>query len=264
MQVSGLGFFAVECSCSPNSRIRHKKCDEAKPTCSKCVEGGWKCDLVSAPLIASSRGPQDVTPPIRGLAYPSARPLLDNERGHMEYFHVICAKEFSLYFELPVWENIILESTLAEPALHHAAIAIGALSRSRYHPAIWEASPTTSFSIRHYGLAIQALYSQLDRSSQSLKLAILASIVFSLIESLLGLDSRLELHLQAGSAMLKHFYMKRERSIAISTQTSSSSLVEDLPAGYDLLANAIFQLTTQVNLLWCLGVHSSKFSNNDL
>lgn len=195
-----------------------------------------------------------MTPPIRSLQYPSVRPLLDDERGHMEYFHVVCAREISLYFELPVWENIILQGTLAEPTFHHAALAIGQLSRSRYHPAICEASSTTSFSIRHYGLAIQALHSQLDRSSQSLRLAVLASIVFSLIEFLLGLDSRLEVHLQAGCAMLKNLYMEHERSIAISTQNSPSNLVGDLPVGYDLLANGIFQLTSQVSLLMAFSV----------
>lgn len=201
--------------------------------------------------------------PIRSPRYPSARSLSDDELGHMEYFQVVCAGEISLFFELPIWENIILQGTLAEPALHHAALAIGALSRCRYYPATWEASPITSFSIRHYGLAIQALHSQLDSSFQSWKLAILASVVFSLIEFLLGLDSQLEVHLQAGCTMLENLYLEHERPIPASTQTSYSSIIEDLPTGYDLLANAIFQLTAQVNLMRRLGSDSSKYYHND-
>lgn len=188
-----------------------------------------------------------MTPPIRSLRYPSARPLLDGEHKHMEYFQVVCAGEFSLFFELPAWENIILQGTLAEPALHHAALAIGALTSSRYHPDIWQTPPAIVFSIRHYSMAIQDLHRRLDGSSQSLELAVLTSVVFSYIEFLLGLDSRVEMHIQAGCAMLKNLYTRHDRTLAVSTQAGSNCQVGSLSTRYDLLASAMFQLTAQVN-----------------
>ncbi|KAJ5578808.1 uncharacterized protein N7459_007772 [Penicillium hispanicum] len=197
--------------------------------------------------MARSQQLRDAIPPIRSLRYPSARPLLDDERVHMEYFHVVCAREFALYFELPIWENVILQGTLTEPALHHAALAIGTLSRDRYHPAIGEASSATLFSIRHYGLALQALCSRLDESSQTLEIAVFCSVVFSHIEFLLGMDSQVEVHLQAGGTMLESLYIRHERAIPISSGISSNPLIERLSANYDLLATAIFQLTTQLH-----------------
>jgi hypothetical protein len=188
-----------------------------------------------------------MTPPIRSLRYPSARPLLDGEHEHMEYFQVVCAGEFSLFFELPAWENIILQGTLAEPALHHAALAIGALTSSRYYPHIWQTPPAIAFSIRHYSMAIQDLHHRLDGSSQSLELAVLTSIVFSYIEFLLGLDSRVEVHVQAGCAMLENLYTTHDRTPAVSTQAGSNYQVGSLFTSYDLLASAMFQLTAQVN-----------------
>jgi hypothetical protein len=188
-----------------------------------------------------------MTPPIRSLRYPSARPLLDGEHEHMEYFQVVCAGEFSLFFELPAWENIILQGTLAEPALHHAALAIGALTSSRYHPDIWQTPRATAFSIRHYSMAIQDLHCRLDESSQSLEVAVLASVVFSYIEFLLGLDSRVEMHIQAGCAMLENLYTRPDRTLAVSTQAGSNCQVGSLSTSYDLLASAMFQLTAQVN-----------------
>jgi hypothetical protein len=117
------------------------------------IKAGWKCDFV---LSSPSKAQQYVmTPPIRSLRYPSARPLLDGEHELMEYFQVVCAGEFSLFFELPAWGKIILQGTLAEPALHHAALAIGALTSSRYHPDIWQTLRGSAFSIRHYSMAIQ-------------------------------------------------------------------------------------------------------------
>ena len=190
-----------------------------------------------------------MAPPLRGLRYPSARPLLVGEHEHMEYFQVVCAEEFSLFFELPVWKSIILQATLAEPALHHAALAIGALTRSRYHPDIWHTPSAIAFSIRHYSMAIQDLRYRLGGSSQSLELAVLTSVVFSYIEFLLGLDSRAEMHIQAGCAILEHLHTRHDRTLALSTQAGSNCQFGSLSTRYGLLASAMFQLTAQFNYL---------------
>jgi len=187
-----------------------------------------------------------MTPPIRSLRYPSARPLLDGEHEHMEYFQVICAGEFTLFFELPAWENIILQGTLAEPALHHAALAIGALTSSRYHPDMWQAPRAKAFSIRHYSMAIRDLYCRLDESSQSQEVAVLASVVFSYIEFLLGLDSRVEVHIQAGCSMLENLDTAPDRTLAVSTQAGSNCQDGSLYSRYDLLASGMRKLTAQV------------------
>jgi hypothetical protein len=199
-----------------------------------------------------------MTPPIRGLRYPSVRPLLDGEHEHMEYFQVVCAGEFSLFFELPAWKNIILQATLAEPVLHHAALAIGALTSSRYHPDIWHIPPAIAFSIRHYSTAIQDLRRRLDGSSQSLELAVLTSVVFSYIEFLLGLDSRTVMHIQAGCAILENLYT---RTLAVSTLAGSNCQVGSLSTRYHVLASAMFQLTAQVNCLVAFRSNSNKSIN---
>jgi hypothetical protein len=171
---------------------------------------------------------------------------MDGEHKHMEFFQVVCAGEFSLFFELPAWENILLQGTLAEPALHHAALTIGALASSRYYPDIWQKPQAIMFSIRHYSMAIQDLHRRLDGSFQSLELAVLTSVMFSYIEFLLGLDSRIEMHIQAGCAMLKSLYSRQDRTFADSTQAGSNYQVGSLSTRYDILASAMFRLTTQV------------------
>jgi Fungal Zn(2)-Cys(6) binuclear cluster domain. len=247
MQVSKLRPYSVKSAFKSRGRTRHKKCDEARPACSPCIRAGWSCDFVSSsPFEASQYG---MTLPIRRLRYPSARPLLYGEHMHMEYFQVVCAGEFSLYFELPAWRNIILQATLAEPALHHAALAIGALTRSRYYPGIWHTPPAIAFSIRHYSMAIRDLRRRLDGSSQSLELAVLTSVVFSYIESLLELDSRTKMHIQAGYAILEDLRTRHDRTIAVSSQVGSNCQVGNVSTRYNLLASAMFQLTAQLNCL---------------
>ncbi|KAL7966035.1 hypothetical protein HDV63DRAFT_397478 [Trichoderma sp. SZMC 28014] len=250
------GVRKVSTGCLTCNRTRHKKCDEARPACSNCIGAGWKCDFVSSSL---SGAPQyDTTSPICNLQHPSARPLLDGEHKHMEYFQVVCAREFSLIFELPAWDNIILQGTLAEPALHHAALAIGALASSHYYPDIQQTPPAIVFSIRHYNMAIQDLHRRLDGSSQSLELAVLTTVVFSYIEFLLGLDSQVKMHIQAGCAMLKSLYTRYGRADAVPAQAGSNCQMSSLSTRYDLLASAMFQLTAQVDYLMAFRFDSNN------
>jgi hypothetical protein len=199
-----------------------------------------------------------MTPPVRSLRYPTARPLLNGEHEHMEYFQAVCAGEFSLYFELPAWKDIVLQGTLTEPALHHAALAIGALTRSRYHPDIGQTPAAISFSLRQYSMAIQDLHRRLDGSSQSLALAILTSVVFSLIEFLLGFESRVEMHVQAGCAMLENLYARHDRTLMVPTLSGLNLQVGSLPTSYDLLASAMFQLTAQINSFVAFRSHGNN------
>jgi hypothetical protein len=123
--------------------------------------------------------------------------LLKLDGLHMDYFRVVCAPEFSLYFEQPIWETLIQQAATTEPAIYHAALAIGALGRSRYCPGTDLAGSATRYSLQQYGSAIQALQRRLDLSPQSLELSVLASIVFVVVEIHLGLNSKAELHARA-------------------------------------------------------------------
>ena len=176
----------------------------------------------------------------------------------MAYFHVVCAGEFALCFELPAWEGIVLQGTLAEPALHHAALAIGALTRSRYHPDRWRTPGAMAFSIRQYSMAIRDLHRRLDGSSQSLEVAVVASVVFSYIEFLLGLDSRAGMHIQAGCAVLESLGTRTERTPAVATQAGSDGRVGDLATKYDLLASGMLQLSAQVDYSMAIWSQSSS------
>jgi hypothetical protein len=56
-----------------------------------------------------------------------------SDSSYFDCFFNIYSKEFSLYFESPVWESIILQAACTEPCIRHAALAIGAMSKNNYH-----------------------------------------------------------------------------------------------------------------------------------
>jgi hypothetical protein len=134
-------------------------------------------------------------------------PLHDFDVLHFEYFREVCAPEFSLFFELALWERIVLEACI-EPCIGHAALAIGALTRSHYQPsgsgdASLQVESVTEYSIKQYNLAIQELNSCLDISTRSWELAILGTIVFVAIEVLQGYDNKVQILLCSAFAILK-------------------------------------------------------------
>ena len=111
--------------------------------------------------------------------------------------------EFSLYFELESWQSIIMHGVYTEPCMWHAALAIGALGRSRYLPNSAVPIDLTGYGWRQYTLAIQQLNNQIGTSAQGWELALLGSVVFVAIEMLLGQTNRVQVHLQGAGKILK-------------------------------------------------------------
>jgi hypothetical protein len=110
------------------------------------------------------------------------------DRIHFDYFRQVSAKDYALYFDYPGWSDMVLRLAHAEPSIYHAALAISALSRNRYHP-IRRYSQVTRNTLEDYatsqfGQAIQLLNNRLDKSDRSAELAAMASIIFFHFESL--------------------------------------------------------------------------------
>ncbi|KAI1071964.1 hypothetical protein LB507_005500, partial [Fusarium sp. FIESC RH6] len=143
------------------NRTRRKKCDEKKPACSRCIQGGWHCDFLFVPIhehtaeastvlgiveayiprlgqenvIASWTDTSHVGPPGRISVLPShLRNLNGLQAGLVDYFRAVCAPEFSLYFLSDGWERLILQTIYSEPWALKANLSISTLSRSHYSP----------------------------------------------------------------------------------------------------------------------------------
>ncbi len=168
-------------------RIRRKKCNEIKPACSQCLETGRQCDFLLLPR------PLDI-------AQTLSSDFGEHAMLHFEYFKTICIPEFSLYFEDPVWERIVLQAATTEPCMQHAALAIGALSRSQYDIAAFSLS-ASEYSVTHYSLAIQALREHLEYAQNS-ELAVLGTLLFVVIEMLFGDDNRVAALVRSSFALI--------------------------------------------------------------
>lgn len=193
-----------------NCRIRHKKCDERLPSCSPCTSTGRKCDFERATVgtpLETIRKCQSLHLFIDLKRNQLSVAPLNNaiDQVHFDYFVNVCTREFSLYFESPAWESIVLQAAWTEPCIRHSALALGAMSRHNYHH--HPHSPQSldlllEYSIKQYNMALRALHDTLDGSMQSLELAILGSIVFIAFEVLWGADMRVKVHMDGAFSIL--------------------------------------------------------------
>jgi len=112
-------------------RIRHKKCDEARPACSQCSSIGRRCDLIQSNPnyhirisdIALTQMPRMGLELVRPSLPYHMRNLTHAEASHLDYFRLVCARDFALYLVSGPWESLLLRSVHLEPSICHAALA---------------------------------------------------------------------------------------------------------------------------------------------
>lgn len=186
------------------NRIRHKKCDESRPACFRCSSTGRQCDFIlpAQPhrnLLLEDDVEDDLSLarfiPV-SLRHPAGSSLDLVSRFEFiqfEFFRLVCAPEYGIFFETPSWESLVLRSAFTEPCIYHAALAIGASTWHHYSPVSHWYDPATrarsaaEYSTIQYNLAIHCLNARLGSSAPGrdlTKLTILSAILFINIEFL--------------------------------------------------------------------------------
>ena len=172
------------------------------------------------------------------LGVPGHRRHLDrNEVIIFDYFRSICAQEFSLYFQSPIWERFVLYVAHAEAWAFHAALAISVLSRRSYTPLHNDTTLQTDFPTLHYNQAIRALNQRLDATAESAELAVLGSVLFINLEFLrahtlehepsrVNAPSLVAVHLRGGLGVLRNLGDMRGGHLSLNAQHLKVALEE--------------------------------------
>ena len=184
MQVSGASP-AVDVQFSPGPRIRHVKCDEARPSCQRCTNTGRKCDGYPQDLTVHSEDSpgqamlQRISTQIPGNA---------TERRGFNYFVLNTSAELSGYFDTSFWQRILLQASVAEPALRHAVISIGTLHESFANRELDYSSHSTErgFALNQYTKAIGHLRRSLATGNQAPLTALMSCVLFVCFDSIRG------------------------------------------------------------------------------
>jgi hypothetical protein len=113
-------------------RIRHLKCDESKPNCTRCLKSGYKCDGYDAPPISPPRNTRSrKTPPPKVHNTLPTLPRFDDPRQRDIFaFFVSCSSDSSsLYFGADFWARRVLQLSLSEDSIRYALCSLSALQR---------------------------------------------------------------------------------------------------------------------------------------
>lgn len=157
-------------------RIRRIKCDEAEPSCRQCFRGHRICD--GYPHRESSVSMSTMSPTNFSDLFKT-----DRERRCFEFFRRDTVPQLSGSFESPFWTHLLLLATHHEPAVQHAAIALGALHECFEHHLSNQAEVNLSFALQQYVRAIGLVTKPIrERGKQAADVALMTCVIFVCFE----------------------------------------------------------------------------------
>lgn len=195
-------------------RTRRVKCDEAKPTCVRCVKSGYECNGYAV----SRRQTNLLLPKFCDLRSEDQGPLLNFPRtgvyiqpssslhfgSNIEYQHFIIfqtktAPELTGYFDSTVWNRKVLQACHDQEYARHAVVALGALWRaqeiSQTTPNLFplslegcqEAKALYAFALKEYGKAIRLMREiSKQQDPDRLRNTLMSSLLTTCFESYIG------------------------------------------------------------------------------
>ncbi|KAK0101749.1 hypothetical protein ONS95_006901 [Cadophora gregata] len=222
-------------------KIRRVKCDEAKPSCKRCSSTGRKCDgyfycgvpsSTTPRLLPPTNNTRDVTTTNSTIDVCPSLNFLDSnlEQRSFSFFHQNTIPQLSSIFGSPSWKQLnrlLLQAVYHEPAVRHAAVALGALHEqfelnSRPHLSQNEQSLNTQFAVQQYVKALGYLVSPAKRRGKpAADVALITCILFVCFENLRGEYAMALSHINGGVKIIEE--IAQTSSTPISPDNSESS-----------------------------------------
>lgn len=207
---------------APWSRIRRVKCDEEKPSCLRCTSTGRKCDGYTSGNVRQPRAstvPETVS---RTISTASRRllpklPGDDNERRHFMLFRGQTVPLLITYYDTKFWNQLILQLSQAEPAVHHSVVALASLRRgfmssdgeydTEYQVAL------DQYGLQQYNKAIADLHKQISiKGDKSIDVVLVCCILFTCFDMLRGDFGSAGKHLLGGLKIFSNMQQSRRTS----------------------------------------------------
>ncbi|PYI19746.1 hypothetical protein BO99DRAFT_473482 [Aspergillus violaceofuscus CBS 115571] len=193
-------------------RARHVKCDETSGACNQCTSTGRHCEYDASRLprssgaIARAIWPQSVVQ-IAPIARPDTN--TDEQRCFSIFFHQT-APRMADWFNVEVWQRIVLQISLAEPAAYHAAVALSALHEDVEMRGLCRAGQHGMhdshhlFAFTQYGKAMVMLRRRLASNDPHVRMvALICCITFICVELLHGSYKSASVHLRRGVQLVE-------------------------------------------------------------
>ncbi|KAK2022945.1 hypothetical protein LX32DRAFT_709206 [Colletotrichum zoysiae] len=212
-------------------RNRRKKCDEGKPACAACLKyqgycPGYPASKTQAAATAQNRRP--IRPKLAAAVADRADADADADGGgpmtmtmttsrpryaslvfsdQLERDHFDCwlrLVDSSLLFRNDLLSLVVPQLSWSDPALRHAALAVGAAAfggATRERRILGNGGAHHLATLTHYGRALRLLSSP----PVSAERALVACLLFVLLECLRGRTAAALTHINHGVRIIEHF-----------------------------------------------------------
>ncbi|KAK1987715.1 hypothetical protein LZ30DRAFT_579450 [Colletotrichum cereale] len=170
------GIARVKTGCA-TCKARRVKCDEGRPSCSRCFSAGRKCDGYSSPPSRTYSWAQ----PIRSrpqLMSTAATPNVDGSAAAgraMRFYCSVAAPALTGSLSETFWTTLVVQVSNQEPVAGHAVLALASLYET-FAKGVRKSAP---FAVWHYNKAIRLL-----RSTRDPALVLFVCVLFICIELL--------------------------------------------------------------------------------
>ncbi|KAJ0417151.1 hypothetical protein BJY00DRAFT_290018 [Aspergillus carlsbadensis] len=237
-------------------KLRHVKCDEAKPECVQCQQSGRKCDGYDnasqtqlRQRIAERNRPLD-----RDNVGADHRLLLRQEtrteRRYVDFFYAQTSSAFSGFYDSKLWSYLIPQLGEHEPSIRHAMTAIGAIHSRIQSPKLLtsdeNSAPTDWFVIEEYNKSIQGLTKALASTSAGLDLTLTTCCLFVCLEMLRGNRKVALDHIEGGLRIIQRH---EESAPTNARQTELYTELRSLFTRLNLQASFMGRLLTPLKYL---------------
>ncbi|KAF8855511.1 hypothetical protein BDZ45DRAFT_595527 [Acephala macrosclerotiorum] len=221
---------------------RRVKCDGSKPECLRCQKFGRRCEGY---LQSSSqfRGLMQLQPRIPTLSLYSPSNTIHSTEEESRYFRTFSehtATELPGYFEATFWTRLVLQESHNVPAIRHAVVALGAMTKSL------ETAPGPGLKVnvlqtadkKHHENAVLAhikAIRELNRyisssNSPQLRYALIACLLFVCFETFQGSQASSIQQTYGGLKLLQSYYLGKPGSRPWIPQRSEA---KDAQSGHD-------------------------------
>lgn len=177
------------------------KCDEKSPSCTRCTSTGRTCEWIG--VFRDGLG--DIKPRLRPQQalpiFPSAKA---QELRGFEFFQHRTAREMCPSFDFGFWTSLVLQLSRSEPAVLHAAIALGVLHETEESLGMPISKDRLThnekhkFAVGQYNAAIRLLMG--GRTATSV---LATCLIFIHIDLMRGLYQAAGAHIKSGLKILE-------------------------------------------------------------
>ncbi|RAL11794.1 Zn(II)2Cys6 transcription factor domain-containing protein [Aspergillus homomorphus CBS 101889] len=194
-------------------KIRHVKCDEAKPECDQCTRTGRKCDGYTNASQMQLRQAIIQSPPRRPNGHLGADrrivlvPGTREERQYVQFFCVRTTRALSGFFPSGFWARDLPQLSYRNAAVRHAVAAVGALHLRQLQGRLGSQGGglggDDAFTLQQYNKSIQTFLQQMGSGNEmEADLMLIQCLLFVCLEMLQGNSKQAMNHVEGGLRIL--------------------------------------------------------------